>query len=91
MLAEFLKIRSTFNVFKGNTVTLNVLFLRKVLFFFAMPYTVAKNVLEHSHKLEGSELKLQRFIPEEPPEVNEGRVIDYQFSFFLWNYSLDGF
>jgi len=30
---------------------------------------VAEKVLKHSHKLEGSELKLQRFIPKQPLEV----------------------
>ena len=60
---------------------------KKGSFFWVIPYTVAKNVLKHCQKLEGSELKLQRFIPRETPEVNKGKLIEHEFSLFLWNHS----
>ena len=57
------------------------MFLKK-FFFFVVLYLVAENVLEHTHKLEGSVLKLQSFIPKEPPEVKRKRLIEPEFSLF---------
>ena len=54
----------------------------KKFFFFVVLYLVAENVLEHTHRLEGSVLKLQPFIPKEPPEVKRRRLIEPEFSLF---------
>ncbi|KAL9974231.1 hypothetical protein ACROYT_G011246 [Oculina patagonica] len=40
-----------------------------VTIHFQKNYNIVETVLKHSHKLEGSTLKIHRFIPDDPPEV----------------------